>query len=131
MSIPFHTASFTARREALCLSQEDMAAIYGVKQNTISQWENGTRTPRDPLAVLETLDGLEMLFLTLVERYFEAFDEGIPLPDAVIVIDEAAYVEACPELAAQGVPWKMHRIAVTHALMQLRGEGHEVMHYPR
>lgn len=124
MTIPFYPPSFAARREALCLSQEDMAAIYGVKQNTISQWENGTRSPRDPQQVMGILSAFESEFLYLVDRYFNAGRQAIELPDFALFPTQADYVQEAPELAAQGIPWKLHRAAVAHAHMKLRAEGY-------
>lgn len=35
-----------ARREAIGLAQNEIAALLGIRQDSISRWENGTSTPR-------------------------------------------------------------------------------------
>ena len=45
-------ADFKAAREALCLSQNDLAEVWGMGSNggrTIRRWENGER-PLNPVA---------------------------------------------------------------------------------
>lgn len=42
-------------RQAAGLSQEEAAGLVGVQQATISRWERGTRTPRDPGRLLRPL----------------------------------------------------------------------------
>lgn len=37
-------------REALHLTQEDVASLIGVDRATVSRWESGTRTPTGPVA---------------------------------------------------------------------------------
>lgn len=125
----FHGIEFQARREALNISQDDMAKVLGIQQNTLSQWENGARTPRDPQSVMDTLEGLEQIFLDMVDRYFDAGENAIELSDMVLCRSRDDYERACPELAAQGIPWKLHRNAVAHAHMALRAEGYEVATY--
>lgn len=126
----FHGIEFQARREALNLTQDDLATIFGLRGRVmVSRWENGVAAPRDPQDVMDTLAGLEQLFLELVDRYFDAGENAIELPDAVLCRSYEDYERACPELAAQGIPWKLHRNAVTHAHMALRAEGYEVAAY--
>lgn len=52
-------------REKLKLSQSDIAQIMKVKQNTISQWETGERTPR----LMQAIDLAELLHTTVEELY--------------------------------------------------------------
>lgn len=47
------------------MSQNDIAKIIGVKQNTISQWENDTRIPN----VKQALKLAEILDTTVEELY--------------------------------------------------------------
>lgn len=123
----FHGIEFQARREALNLTQDDLASIFKLRGRVmISRWENGVAIPRDPQSIMDTLSKLEHLFLELVDRYFDAGENAIELPDAILCASHEDYAQACPELAAQGIPWKLHRNAVTHAHMQLRAEGYEI-----
>ena len=47
------------RREQLRMGQEQLAAVLGVRQQTVSRWENGLAVPR-PSRVLELARVLEL-----------------------------------------------------------------------
>jgi transcriptional regulator with XRE-family HTH domain len=47
------------RREQLGLGQEQLAAALGVRQQTVSRWENGLAVPR-PGRVVELAEALEL-----------------------------------------------------------------------
>ena len=54
-------------RKKLKLSQDDIAKMMSVKQNTISQWETGERTP----SVLQGMKLAEILETTVENLYKE------------------------------------------------------------
>lgn len=54
-------------RKKLKLSQDDIAKMMNVKQNTISQWETGERTPN----VLQGVKLAEILETTVENLYKE------------------------------------------------------------
>lgn len=54
-------------RKSLGLDQDELAELLDVGQNTISRWEAGIRTPRDPVEVLMRLYELSDTFDDVVD----------------------------------------------------------------
>lgn len=54
-------------RKSLGLDQTELAELLDVAQNTISRWEAGNRTPRDPVEVLMRLHELSDTFDDLID----------------------------------------------------------------
>ena len=54
-------------RKSLGLDQAELAEFLDVAQNTISRWEAGSRTPRDPVEVLMRLYELSDVFDDVVD----------------------------------------------------------------
>ena len=52
-------AGLRARRQALGLSQADLAVVVGASQAAVAQWESGGRAPRDPAQVSTALTKVE------------------------------------------------------------------------
>lgn len=85
-----------ARRRALGFSQAELAALIGVRQNTLSQWEAGTRSPRDPASVDELLASKErevnlrcadlLLYLTDADTFTVSRNDRIGLTAAGRVV---------------------------------------------
>ena len=49
---PWNADRVAALRAALCLSQAELAAVLGVRQQTVSEWETGRYAPRGASARL-------------------------------------------------------------------------------
>lgn len=54
-------------RKSLGLDQDELAELLDVAQNTISRWEAGNRTPRNPVEVLMRLHELSDTFDDVVD----------------------------------------------------------------
>lgn len=54
-------------RKSLGLDQDELAELLDVAQNTISRWEAGIRSPRDPVEVLMRLHELNDAFDDVVD----------------------------------------------------------------
>lgn len=121
----FRAEEFALRRETLGLSQSDLAELIGTSQAAVSMWEKGARTPNDPAQVWGVIEALEAVLIDLVDRYYEAGEEGINLADMLVIPNRAAYERALPGMALD-VPWAVHRRAVGIAHAQLRVDGYEV-----
>lgn len=61
-----------ARRQALGLSQTELAELLGVSQPAYAQWESGTRAPRDPAQVAATLADIEDGLTTRTQKIAHA-----------------------------------------------------------
>lgn len=57
-------------RKSLGLDQDELAELLDVAQNTVSRWEAGIRTPRDPVEVLMRLYELSDTFDDVVDDVF-------------------------------------------------------------
>lgn len=102
-----------AYREALGLSQFELAEIVDVQQSTWSRWENGDREPRDPVGVLTQLHGL-------VEARDELFDQMCNWVEAqnsqsvelaTFASDEAFWNSQNEDVRAARLPASLHRSA--------------------
>ena len=73
MSDPTFDFALTLRcyRKSLGLDQDELAELLDVAQNTISRWEAGSRTPRDPVEVLMRLHELSDTFDDVVDDVIE------------------------------------------------------------
>ena len=94
-----------ARREALGLSQSELATLLGVKQNTWSQWETGKRGVPD--GVGEELARLEEVVEDLVDHLDSALDARVVT--LVTYATDADLWEAQPHML--GIPSVLHRVA--------------------
>ena len=124
--------SLKARRLALGLSQEELGRCLGVPQNTISKWENGVSTPRDPVSIDLFLDELGDVFLEIIGDCMSlADDEGVlsnsPRTVLYVYSDDAALAKAHPALHEHGIPASMHRQASAIAALMLKEEGVEAV----
>lgn len=72
MTVGFDRRSLARRRRKLGLSQEDLASLLAVTQQTVSAWERGVATP-----VHETLPPLAANLGCLIDDLFTAAD-GTP-----------------------------------------------------
>lgn len=125
--VGFDPIELRSRREALGLSQVDLARLLGIKQNTVSQWEAGMRSPRDPVGVLMALSGLEDEFDDLVDRIAELGEHASAVRDSSSVelrtyASDAVYWVAEAAAARKGIPAAMHRAATAYAARALESE---------
>lgn len=115
---------YRARREALGLSQADLARLLGVGQSAVSQWETGSRTPRDPVGVLDVLAGLEDVLDELADVVTETGEHSSALrgsPEVVLRTypDDDAYWAADAGAARRRIPAAVHRAATALAARAL------------
>lgn len=116
-----------ARREMLGLSQADLARLLDVAQPTISAWENGSRTPRDPITVLMQLqqlaDAQEELVVQLVDL-IEGKSAKLHQPAVELVTyrQDVDYWVADPAARKARIPASMHRVAAAHAAAEVEAE---------
>lgn len=125
--VGFDPIELRSRREALGLSQVDLARLLGIKQNTVSQWEAGMRSPRDPVSILMALSGLEDEFDDLVDRIAELGEHASAVRDSSSVelrtyASDAVYWVAEAAAARKGIPAAMHRAATAYAARALENE---------
>lgn len=116
-----------ARREALGLNQEDMAAILGVKQTTLSRWESGVAAPRDPVEVSMTIANVEDLHDQIIDELCELGEHSSAVRDTAGVVlrtyrTDAAYWEADARAREMRVPATLHRSAAAWARRILDAE---------
>lgn len=117
-----------ARREALGLNQEDMAALLGVKQITVSQWEAGLRSPRDPADVALRLAQIEEIQEKIIDDLCELAEHSSGVRDTPNVVlhtyrTNDAYWEADAEARENGWPAVLHRSACAWARRILEEDG--------
>lgn len=109
-----------ARREALGLSQGDLAAFLGVKQPVISQWETGTRTPRNPIEIEMRLSQIEDLQDELIDELCESVEHSSALhdkPNVAIRIyrNDQDYWSRDARARERQIPASLHRAAAAWA----------------
>lgn len=109
-----------ARRGALGLSQAELAALLGMGQSALAQWETGARSPRDPEGVARALADLE-------DRA-EAIAAAAARQGAGVLTTyarDADWWAADPDAAAERIPAAVHRAATARAAARLRRAGRE------
>lgn len=121
-----------ARREALGLSQEELAERLGVKQVTVSRWESGKRAPTDPVSVQMVIGALEDAADDLIEDILAMAEDEESLTDSPDIElrlygSDAAFADGEARLAEAGLSAAMHRACVAYAARVLREDGREVV----
>lgn len=109
-----------ARRGALGLSQAELAALLGMGQPTLAQWETGVRSPRDPEGVARALADLEDRAEAIAAA---AAREGAGA--LTTYARDADWWAADPDAAAERIPAAVHRAATARAAARLRRAGRE------
>lgn len=112
-------AGLRARRQALGLSQAEVADLLGVSQAAYTQWEAGTRAPRNPGQVSSTLAAIEDQVHDLAQQLTR---------DARAHADHdstrvATLVSSSPANSGGLLP-ALHRTATGRAYAQLRRAGY-------
>ena len=115
-----------ARREALGLSQTKFAKMCETTQVTVSRWENGTREPRNDIAIHLLLANIEDAAIDLIEDLLElAEDEELltATPDLQLTVynDEARYAAGEP-VWSKRLPMETHRVCAARAAAVLGAE---------
>ena len=110
-------------RKSLGLDQAELAELLGVTQVTISRWEAGIRTPRDPVEVLMRLHDLSDAFDDVVDDIIELAVRG---DDGRIIlttykVDEHWWLadERARDLT---LPASMHQAATAQAAREIAGD---------
>lgn len=116
-----------ARREALGLNQEDMAGLLGVTQATLSNWESGTRTPRDPLTVAMRVYQIEDVHDKIIDDLCEIGEHSSAVRDTPEVTlrtyrTDEAYWANDTHAREMGWPAILHRSACAWAKRILEEE---------
>ena len=114
-----------ARREALGMSQADLARVMEVSQSTVSSWEVGSRNPRDPEDVDQRLWELEQGMMGLLDSITQAVEsKSAKLHQSTVELrsfsDDKSFWDAEPSL--EGMPAAVHRAACAHAAVLAREE---------
>lgn len=120
-----------ARREALGLSQQALGELLDVPQPTLSAWEVGTRSPRDPASVHLLLAELEDTLARLIDEAVEVVEHKSGVLDSaevelVTYADDESYWRADAGARAGRVPAVLHRVAAAHAAWMAREDGASV-----
>jgi DNA-binding transcriptional regulator YiaG len=110
-----------ARREALGLSQQQLATWLAVAQSTLAQWESGRRRIpgiRPELNVIETiLDGL-------IDNLTH---QGQTSPTLTTYLTDEHWWNTDPRAKEIKLPAALHRVAAARAQAKLRSDGFDIM----
>ena len=110
-------------RKSFGLDQDELAELLDVTQATVSRWEAGIRTPRDPVEVLMRLYGLGDAFDDVVDDVAE-----LPMRDddgrvilTTYTINEHWWLadEGARDMA---LPASMHQAATAQAAREISAE---------
>ena len=115
-------AGLKARRQALGLSQAEIADLLGVSQAAYAQWEAGTRAPRDPGQVSATLAVIEDQVHDLAQQLTRDARAHAD-HDSTRVATVAILVSSSPANGGGLLP-ALHRTATGRAYAQLRRAGY-------
>lgn len=117
-----------ARRVALGLSQLELAEMLACTQSTISRWEGGFASPRDPASVDSVLQEAEGLADELIGRLEKGAEHASGILDSPFMRIRTYRTDAelwardawCEE---RGVRASMHRVAAARAARLVRDDG--------
>ena len=99
-----------ARREALGLSQSQLAAQLDVAQNTVSTWERGTRGI--PPGITVEIEALEDIQDAMIDSVFAGLTEV-----------DGHTVLALPLSGGEDLPDGFQRVVAAHVLREARADG--------
>lgn len=112
-----------SRREALGMSQDELATHLGITQGTLSRWETGTRTPRDPTSIIAQLNALQDAHHDLARALTTAATtQDDPVLLTTHTTTESLW-QADPTARAQRLPASLHRAATATAAHTLTRAG--------
>lgn len=112
------SASIRTRRQALGLTQQELAGLAGVSQSAVSQWEASLRHPQDPRGLDERLTQLEEDLERLTTRIIRSASRVAGCITLTTYSDDATYWERVP--GSRPRPASMHRIATARAAATLK-----------
>ena len=115
------------RREALGLSQRELAERLGTGQGVVSSWESGSREPRDPVSVLGVLQDLADVYMELADRASDRIEGASAKRDSpsvrlVTYESDADYWAADADACERGIPASLHRAAIGAAVLDAEAE---------
>lgn len=110
-----------ARREALGLSQQQLATWLAVAQSTLAQWESGRR--RIP-GIRPELNVIEAILNDLVD---ELTQQGQTNPTLTTYRTDEQWWGADPAARDTGLPATLHRVATARAQAKLHKDGIDIM----
>ncbi len=70
-----HGIELKARREALAVSQSQLAVLLRTSQVVVSRWETGERTPRDADSIRFIIEALEAAQAELIGALYAIADD--------------------------------------------------------
>lgn len=107
-------------RRRLGLSQNELAELLDVNQNTISRWEDRSRTPRDPIKVLTRLDELDEIYKEIVDDTIAlAIRDGSTVTVVTYEVDEHWWL-ADERARDMALPASMHQTATGQAASEIK-----------
>lgn len=110
-------------RKSLGLDQDELAELLDVGQNTVSRWEAGIRTPRDPVEVLMRLYEFNDIFVDVVDDVDELAmrDDAGRVILTTYAINEHWWLadERARDLA---LPASMHQAATAQAAREISAD---------
>ena len=107
-------------RRRLGLSQNELAELLDVAQNTISRWEDRSRAPRDPIEVLTRLDELDEIYKEIVDDLIElAIRDGDTVTVVTYEVDEHWWL-ADDRARNMALPASMHQTAAAQAASEIK-----------
>ena len=115
-------------RRSLGLDQAELAELLDVAQNTISRWEAGSRTPRDPVEVLMRLYELSDTFDDVVDDVIALAmrDDAGRVTLTTYKIDEHWWL-ADERARDLGLPASMHQAATAQAAREISADDSTVV----
>lgn len=115
-------------RKSLGLDQAELAELLDVSQNTVSRWEAGIRTPRDPVEVLMRLCELSDVFDDVVDDIvaLATRDDNGRVILTTYTIDEHWWLadERARDLA---LPASMHQAATAQGAREISADDDTVV----
>ena len=111
-----HGIELKARREALAVSQSQLAVLLRTSQVVVSRWETGERIPRDADSIRLVIEALEGAQAELIGALYAIADDeerlvASPRLTFTAYTDEDAYLRKEPHWARR-LPINTHRSTV-------------------
>lgn len=121
-----------ARRAALGLSQDELAALLGCQRPVLSDWETGKRKPRYPVELATSLDELEDILEGLVGDLVEQIEHASAVQNSQVVTKRTYLANEDwwakdAEAGKLRLPAALHRVALARAAAEVRDDGISVI----
>lgn len=110
-------------RKSLGLDQAELAELLDVTQVTISRWEAGIRTPRDPVEIIMSLHELDDVFDDVVDDIIELAirDDDDRIILTTYRVDEHWWL-ADERARDMALPASLHQAATAQAAREIAGD---------